>query len=87
MSTEVGNKEQSSESSNVVAQGGTVAGMTLFSRITGLVRDMAFSFFFGATELADAFFVAFRIPNFFRSLFAEVAFIQAFLPVLAEYRD
>ena len=87
MSTEVGNKEQSSESSNVVAQGGTVAGMTLFSRITGLVRDMAFSFFFGATELADAFFVAFRIPNFFRSLFAEGAFIQAFVPVLAEYRD
>ena len=87
MSTKVGNKERSSESSNIVAQGGTVAGMTLFSRITGVIRDMACSFFFGATESADAFFVAFRIPNFFRRLFAEGAFIQAVVPVLAEYRS
>ena len=45
------------------------------------------SYFFGATPTADAFFVAFRIPNFFRRLFAEGAFSQAFVPVLAGYRN
>jgi putative peptidoglycan lipid II flippase len=72
---------------NVAAQGGIVSGMTLLSRITGLVRDMALSYFFGAQDVADAFFVAFRIPNFFRRLFAEGAFSQAFVPVLARYRE
>ncbi len=71
---------------NVAAQGGIVAGMTLLSRISGLVRDMVLSYFFGAQSVADAFFVAFRIPNFFRRLFAEGAFNQAFVPVLARYR-
>ncbi len=61
--------------------------MTVISRISGLVRDMVLSFFFGATPVADAFFVAFRIPNFFRRLFAEGAFSQAFVPVLAGYRN
>jgi len=70
---------------NVAAQGGIVAGMTLLSRISGFVRDMVLSHFFGATADADAFFVAFRIPNFFRRLFAEGAFNQAFVPVLAGY--
>ena len=64
MSTEVGNKEQSSESSNVVAQGGTVAGMTLFSRITGLVRDMAFSFFFWGYGPGRCFFCRFSNSQF-----------------------
>jgi putative peptidoglycan lipid II flippase len=67
--------------------GSVVASMTFLSRISGLVRDMVVSYFFGATPAADAFFVAFRIPNFFRRLFAEGAFSQAFVPVLAGYRN
>jgi hypothetical protein len=59
---------------NVAAQGGVVASMTLLSRISGLLRDMVLSYFLGAQGVADAFFVAFRIPNFFRRLFAEGAF-------------
>ncbi|MFP6817329.1 MAG: hypothetical protein VB949_16915, partial [Pseudomonadales bacterium] len=51
---------------NVTAQGGVVSGMTLLSRISGLIRDMVLSYFLGAQNIADAFFVAFRIPNFFR---------------------
>jgi putative peptidoglycan lipid II flippase len=72
---------------NVAAQGSVVAGMTLLSRISGFARDMVLSHFFGAGAVADAFFVAFRIPNFFRRLFAEGAFNQAFVPVLARYKD
>jgi putative peptidoglycan lipid II flippase len=71
---------------NVAAQGTVVASMTLLSRISGFVRDMVLSNFFGASGVADAFFVAFRIPNFFRRLFAEGAFNQAFVPVLSRYR-
>ena len=74
------------EGQNVAAQGSVVASMTLLSRISGFVRDIVFSYFFGASGVADAFFVAFRIPNFFRRLFAEGAFNQAFVPVLARYR-
>ena len=57
--------------------------MTLFSRILGLVRDFIIAKYFGANGLSDAFLVAFRIPNFFRRLFAEGAFSQAFIPILA----
>jgi putative peptidoglycan lipid II flippase len=71
---------------NVAAQGVIVAGMTLISRVSGFARDMLMSYFFGAGAIADAFFVAFRIPNFFRRLFAEGAFSQAFVPVLYRYR-
>ncbi|MCZ6642972.1 MAG: murein biosynthesis integral membrane protein MurJ, partial [Gammaproteobacteria bacterium] len=71
---------------NVAAQGGVVAGMTLLSRISGFARDMVLANFFGASNVADAFFVAFRIPNFFRRLFAEGAFNQAFVPVLTRYK-
>jgi len=67
-------------------QGTVVASMTMLSRVSGFVRDVVLSHFFGATGVADAFFVAFRIPNFFRRLFAEGAFSQAFVPVLATYR-
>lgn len=74
------------EVQNVSAQGGVVAAMTLLSRISGFARDMVLSHFFGAAAVADAFFVAFRIPNFFRRLFAEGAFNQAFVPVLSRYR-
>ncbi len=71
---------------NMTAQGSVVAAMTFLSRILGFVRDIVLSYVFGATGTADAFFVAFRIPNFFRRLFAEGAFNQGFVPVLARYR-
>jgi len=61
-----------------------VTVMTFLSRILGLVRDFIIARYFGANELSDAFLVAFRIPNFFRRLFAEGAFSQAFIPILAD---
>ena len=61
----------------------TVSLFTLLSRITGLARDLLMASMFGASALTDAFNVAFRIPNLFRRLFAEGAFSQAFVPVLA----
>ena len=64
-----------------------VGQMTLISRILGLARDSAIAAVFGATAATDAFFVAFKIPNLFRRLFAEGAFSQAFVPVLAAYRS
>jgi putative peptidoglycan lipid II flippase len=63
-----------------------VSLMTFISRMMGFVRDMVLASFFGAEAGMDAFFVAFRIPNFMRRLFAEGAFAQAFVPVLAEYQ-
>jgi putative peptidoglycan lipid II flippase len=63
-----------------------VGSMTLLSRITGLARDIAFSHWFGAGIVMDAFFVAFKVPNLLRRFFAEGAFSQAFVPVIAEYR-
>ena len=65
---------------------GTVGSMTLLSRLLGFVRDVVIARIFGAGPLTDAFFVAFKIPNFLRRLFAEGAFSQAFVPVLSEYR-
>ncbi len=61
-------------------------GMTLVSRITGFLRDVVFANVFGAGVGTDAFFVAFKIPNFLRRLFAEGAFAQAFVPILGEYK-
>jgi putative peptidoglycan lipid II flippase len=61
----------------------TVSLLTLVSRITGLVRELLIASTFGASAMTDAFNVAFRIPNLFRRLFAEGAFSQAFVPVLA----
>ena len=61
----------------------TVSLLTLVSRITGLVRELLIASTFGASAITDAFNVAFRIPNLFRRLFAEGAFSQAFVPVLA----
>ena len=60
-----------------------VSLLTLASRITGLVRELLMASTFGASALTDAFNVAFRIPNLLRRLFAEGAFSQAFVPVLA----
>ena len=64
----------------------TVSLLTLASRVTGLGRDLLMASIFGANALTDAFNVAFRIPNLFRRLFAEGAFSQAFVPVLATTR-
>ena len=64
----------------------TVSLLTLASRVTGLARDLLMASVFGANALTDAFNVAFRIPNLFRRLFAEGAFSQAFVPVLATTR-
>ena len=65
----------------------SVGAMTLLSRVLGLARDIIIARFFSASDAADAFFVAFKIPNFLRRLFAEGAFSVAFVPVLSEYRS
>ena len=64
-----------------------VSGMTLLSRILGLVRDIVFARYFGASLVMDAFLVANRIPNMMRRFFAEGAFSQGFVPVMARYRE
>ncbi len=64
----------------------TVGGMTLISRILGFMRDAIIARAFGAGIYTDAFFVAFKLPNLLRRLFAEGAFSQAFVPILAEYK-
>lgn len=64
-----------------------VSSMTFLSRIMGLVRDMVIAYAFGASAGMDAFWVAFKIPNFMRRLFAEGSFSQAFVPVLAKYKE
>lgn len=61
----------------------TFGGFTLVSRVTGFLRDMVLANFLGAGAVADAFFVAFKLPNLFRSLFAEGAFTTAFVPMLS----
>lgn len=63
-----------------------VSSMTLISRVMGFIRDMLIANLFGVSPATDAFFVAFKIPNFLRRLFAEGAFAHAFVPVLADYR-
>jgi len=65
----------------------TVSSLTLVSRILGYLRDFIIARAFGASLATDAFFVAFRIPNLLRRLFAEGAFSQAFVPVLAEHKN
>ena len=63
------------------------SSLTLVSRVFGLVRDQIFAIVFGPGAGLDAFWVAFKIPNFMRRLFAEGAFAQAFVPVLGEYKE
>ena len=62
----------------------TFGGFTLLSRITGFFRDIVLANFLGAGLASDAFFVAFKLPNLFRSLFAEGAFTTAFVPMLSQ---
>jgi putative peptidoglycan lipid II flippase len=77
----------SSKPRGLAKSGLIVSTMTMLSRVLGLVRDVVFAHTIGAQAGADAFFVAFKIPNFLRRLFAEGAFAQAFVPVLSEYRE
>lgn len=65
----------------------TVGTATIVSRLLGFVRDVVFARYFGASGATDAFFLAFKIPNFMRRLFAEGSFSLAFVPVLAEVRS
>lgn len=64
-----------------------VAASTFLSRVFGLARDMTIAIQFGASPATDAFFIAFKIPNFFRRMFAEGSLTQGFVPVLNEYRQ
>ena len=72
---------------NLLRAMATVSGFTLASRILGFVRDLLIAAVFGAGPATDAFFVAFRLPNLLRRLFAEGAFSQAFVPVLGHTRE
>src|SRR5215208_4691754 len=65
----------------------TVGGLTLLSRVTGFVRDIVLAAVLGAGPIADAFFVALRLPNHFRAIFAEGAFNAAFVPAYARIRE
>tara|TARA_R110002073_G_scaffold192026_1_gene350797 strand:- start:180 stop:1754 length:1575 start_codon:yes stop_codon:yes gene_type:complete len=73
--------------SSLLRASGVTGSMTMVSRVLGLVRDVVIARVFGVSEGADAFFLANKIPNFMRRLFAEGAFNQAFVPVLSEYRS
>lgn len=64
----------------------SVSGMTLLSRVLGFLRDLTFANAFGAAGMLDVFIVAFKLPNFFRRLFGEGAFSQAFVPALSAYQ-
>lgn len=80
-------KSLSIKSAGLLRSSLVVGMMTMLSRVLGLVRDVVIAHFIGASAAADAFFVAFKIPNFMRRLFAEGAFSQAFVPVLSEYQS
>jgi putative peptidoglycan lipid II flippase len=71
-------------SGSLLRSTGVVSLMTLVSRVMGFLRDVLMASLFAASAATDVFFVAFRIPNLFRRLFAEGAFAQAFVPVLTE---
>lgn len=78
---------ETSDSPKLVRSSAVVGSATLVSRVMGLLRDVVLANLIGANGNADAFFVAFKIPNFLRRLFAEGAFAQAFVPVLADTRE
>jgi putative peptidoglycan lipid II flippase len=80
-------EDVSRASTGLLRSSGVVSFFTMLSRIMGLIRDVVLARVIGAEAFADVFFVAFKIPNFFRRLFAEGAFAQAFVPVLGEYRE
>ncbi len=82
-SQEIGT-DRGREADRVTRAAGVVGVATLISRILGFARDMVIAFFFGTGASADAFFVAFRLPNLLRRLFAEGAFTVAFVPVFTQ---
>lgn len=71
---------------SLIKAAATVSSLTLLSRITGVVRDMLIARYFGSSAATDAFYVAFRLPNMLRRLFAEGAFQQAFVPMLSDVK-
>jgi putative peptidoglycan lipid II flippase len=73
------------ENHRVVKAAGLIGAATFSSRILGFIRDMVLARLFGATPAADAFFVAYRVPNLLRELFAEGSMSSAFIPVFTEY--
>ncbi|MEM6301599.1 MAG: murein biosynthesis integral membrane protein MurJ [Pseudomonadota bacterium] len=79
--------EDDGRNASLLRSSATVGAVTSLSRVMGLVRDVAFANTVGANANADAFFIAFKIPNFLRRLFADGAFSQAFIPVLAECKQ
>ncbi|MBA0901277.1 MAG: murein biosynthesis integral membrane protein MurJ [Candidatus Nitrotoga sp.] len=72
---------------NLLKTLGAIGGLTLVSRILGITRDVLIARVFGAGMATDAFFVAFKLPNLLRRLFAEGAFSQAFVPIFGEYKN
>ncbi|HSM98510.1 MAG TPA: murein biosynthesis integral membrane protein MurJ [Gallionella sp.] len=72
---------------NLLRSLATISSLTLVSRILAFVRDVLIARIFGAGMATDAFFVAFKLPNLLRRLFAEGAFSQAFVPIFGEYRN
>ncbi|PVZ85045.1 murein biosynthesis integral membrane protein MurJ [Serratia sp. S1B] len=72
---------------NLLKSLAAVSSMTMFSRVLGFMRDAIVARIFGAGMATDAFFVAFKLPNLLRRIFAEGAFSQAFVPILAEYKS
>lgn len=77
--------KDTTERARVTRAAGVIAFFTFLSRILGLIQDMVVAGFFGSGLAADAFFVAFRIPNLLRRLFAEGSLTIAFIPVFTEY--
>lgn len=80
-------KIRKEEKGKIARAAGLMSVATLISRILGYIKDMILARFFGATGIADTFFVAFRIPNLLRELFAEGSMSSAFIPVLTEYQN
>src|SRR6056297_3382685 len=82
---ERGKQRMTSEKTKFTKAAGVIGIATLASRILGFIRDMVIAWLFGAGLVSDAFFVAFRIPNLLRRLFAEGSLSIAFVPVFTEY--
>lgn len=80
-------ENRSKEPMNLLKSLAAVSSMTMFSRVLGFARDAIVARVFGAGMATDAFFVAFKLPNLLRRIFAEGAFSQAFVPILAEYKS
>lgn len=72
---------------NLLKSLAAVSSITMLSRIPGFVRDTLIARIFGSGMATDAFFIAFKLPNLLRRIFAEGAFSQAFVPILAEYKS